>query len=81
MGLNRSSKNKDIVFHHVFQPIVHLASQTLHGYEALLRAEQFPSPVEFFHYARKHHLLFELDMESIDQALDTNWNIPAGQFL
>ncbi len=74
--LNSLILNKQ--FTHVYQPIVRFGTGEVHGYEALLRSEEFMSPEEFFQQAKDSDLLYELDIASITNAIvkgNDTWNI------
>lgn len=51
-------------FHHVYQPIFQLLTNTIAGYEALLRSPPYP-PEYLFNLAFEERRLFELDITSI----------------
>ncbi|GGJ61145.1 EAL domain-containing protein (putative c-di-GMP-specific phosphodiesterase class I) [Anoxybacillus voinovskiensis] len=59
------------MFTNVFQPIYHLPSQTIVGYESLLRCPLIKSPDLLFDAARKQGYVHELDMASIANSIQT----------
>ncbi len=60
---------KDI--NHVFQPVVSSQTEKIVGFEALLRHERISNPVSLFREAREQGLHTQLDMLSIEKALET----------
>lgn len=58
-------------FYHVVQPIMNLSKNNVHGYEVLLRSEQFQNPELLFKYAKDQNKLFDLDMKAIYKAFIT----------
>jgi len=58
-------------FYHLFQPVKHLADQSVLGYEALIRCDAVGSPDVLFKAAAEQHRLFELDTLSIYSAIAT----------
>ncbi len=63
--------DNEVDFYHVFQPIVELRTKEVHGFELLLRSEQFKNPEHFFQYAKEQNQLLQVDMQSIKKALLT----------
>lgn len=55
----------------VFQPLVHLSSGNIFGYEALLRSTAAASPEALFREARLEDRLYELDTQSIHHAISS----------
>lgn len=55
----------------VFQPLVHLPSGNIYGYEALLRSTAASSPEALFRKARLEDRLYELDTKSIHTAISS----------
>ncbi len=68
-------------FHSVFQPIVHLASGAVHGFEALTRFDDGRSPDEHFAEATAAGLTAELEMECARRALAEAVRFPTGSLL
>ncbi|SFB35945.1 EAL domain, c-di-GMP-specific phosphodiesterase class I (or its enzymatically inactive variant) [Lentibacillus halodurans] len=58
----------EIDFYHVVQPIVNLTTNTVHGYEVLIRSKQFQNPERLFEYARQKNQLANVDLGSIFEA-------------
>ncbi|MDQ0159442.1 EAL domain-containing protein [Alkalibacillus salilacus] len=56
-------------FYHRFQPILNLNSQTIVGYEALLRSEWIDAPDEFFRSIQDRETLLKLDKLSVSHAV------------
>lgn len=67
----QSYQAKEMDFYHVFQPIFDLSKNKAHGYEVLLRSNNFSNPELFFKQAKEQNILFELDMGSIFKACET----------
>lgn len=59
------------LFTNVFQPIYHLPSQKIVGYESLLRCPLVKSPDVLFQAAQKQGCVHELDMSSISNSIQT----------
>ncbi|KAA0546603.1 EAL domain-containing protein [Bacillus sp. BGMRC 2118] len=70
LELNKSSV-ETITFSHVFQPIISLHNETLYGYESLIRCNSVPNPELLFSLAKNQNKLFELDMFSILNSMNT----------
>lgn len=62
---------KDISFYHVVQPIMSLSTNSVYGYEVLLRSAEFNNPELLFNYAREHHQLIDMDIKSIFEFFQT----------
>jgi len=58
-------------FYHLFQPVKHLADQSVLGYEALIRCDAVGSPDMLFKAAEERDELFEVDTLSIYSAVAT----------
>ncbi|WP_312113392.1 EAL domain-containing protein [Brevibacillus reuszeri] len=58
----------------VFQPLVHLGSGEIFGYEALLRSKTASSPDALFRNARLENRLYELDTYSMRTAISSYFN-------
>ncbi|GMB09288.1 EAL domain-containing protein [Thermolongibacillus altinsuensis] len=56
------------LFTNVFQPIYHLPSKQIVGYESLLRCSLVKSPDLLFNYAQQQGCIHELDMASISNS-------------
>ncbi|GIN62685.1 hypothetical protein J27TS8_26780 [Robertmurraya siralis] len=56
---------------HYIQPIIDLSNNHIIGYEFLLRSENINNPELLFKKASQTNQLFELDMKSIFQAIET----------
>ena len=72
--------SEDGLLRAVYQPIVHLASGDIFGYEALARGpagSPLESPLVLFGVAEENHLLFELDRACFRRALKTAQGAPA----
>lgn len=69
--LNPNVSTKEIDFYHVVQPIINLTTNTVHGYEVLIRSQHFQNPERLFEYARQKNQLANLDSGSIFEAFRT----------
>jgi EAL domain-containing protein (putative c-di-GMP-specific phosphodiesterase class I) len=58
-------------FTHHYQPIYNIQSNSVIGYEGLLRSEKYPNPEHAFLEAREKNSLFELDSCSLQKAIFT----------
>ncbi len=61
----------DDVFYPVFQPLLHVKTNRIVGYEALVRYKNNPklSPIQFLNVINRNGKLKELDLYMLDQAL------------
>lgn len=55
----------------VYQPIVDLATQSLHHLEALTRVDGMPSPADFISFAEDVGLIYDFDLLLCQSVLDT----------
>lgn len=65
----RDKLSNENQLYHVFQPVYHIKSGELYGYETLLRSRQTKNPQKLFQQALRSSKLFELDTASIALAL------------
>jgi PAS domain S-box-containing protein len=68
-------------FHPVYQPIVELASAEIVGYEALTRFHSGQPPEQAFSAARAAGLGIELELATLERAIDGARRLPAGRWL
>lgn len=61
---------KNDLLYHVFQPIYHLESKQVIGYEALLRSKTMEKPALLFQRAEKENTRVMLDLFSFTKAID-----------
>ncbi|KGX93770.1 diguanylate phosphodiesterase [Pontibacillus halophilus JSM 076056 = DSM 19796] len=66
---------KDHLFHY-YQPLYHLKTEEVYGYEALLRSSNQKNPELLFRHAMNDNLLYKLDTTSIEKALHAYSAVP-----
>ncbi len=71
----------DRAFHPVFQPIVELRSGEVVGYEALTRFDSGMRPDRVFADARDMGLGLELELATLEAAIEAGRSLPSGRWL
>jgi EAL domain-containing protein (putative c-di-GMP-specific phosphodiesterase class I) len=68
---SRERSSKLFTFHHAYQPIFSLLDDCVVGYESLIRNPEIKNPEELFSLAIEQNRLFDLDILSISNSIQT----------